>query len=223
MIRAVPLFLIFLFGCIGQDIVQDEIQPEVRLVNAPTSIELGTTFQLHIVIYDNTGMETEIMNPNWSSSNEAVLTVDQTGLATAHSNGKSTVTISGLVEEVMVSESMEITVSEETTFMNLREGNIATTSSYELKGEFEMYVEDGKVIIEFFNDYIADDGLPGLYVYLTNNPTNVSGAYEIGEVMTFSGSHTYELNDVDLFDYNYLLYWCKPFSVKVGEGEIMNL
>jgi len=40
-------------------------------------------------------------------------------------------------------------------------------------------------------------------------------------VVTFDGAHDYILDDnVGLFDYNYLVYFCKPFNVKVGDGEI---
>ncbi len=216
------IFPLAFFGCIGEDIIQDEIPPEVRLVNVPTSIELGTTFQLSISAFNNIGMNTEIESAVWSSSNEMVLTVDQMGLATAHAIGTSIVTVSGLIDGEMVSESVEIEVGEETVFMDLRDGNIRTTSSYILKGDFEMYMEEGELVIEFFDDYVADDGLPGLYVYLTNNPSTVANAYEIGAVTKFSGAHTYQLSDVDLFDYDYLLYYCKPFNVKVGDGEIMD-
>ncbi len=61
MIRKLLLILpLAFFGCIGEDIIQDEIPPEVRLVNVPTSIELGTTFQLNISAFNNIGMNTEI-------------------------------------------------------------------------------------------------------------------------------------------------------------------
>ena len=73
-------------------------------------------------------------------------------------------------------------------------------------------------------DLVTDlDGatsLPGLYVYLTNNPSTVNNAYEIGRVETFNGAHSYRISGVGLNEYDYLLYWCKPFSVKVGDGEI---
>ena len=30
----------------------------------------------------------------------------------------------------------------------------------------------------------------------------------------------HRISGVGLNDYDYLLYWCKPFSVKVGDGEM---
>jgi len=60
-----------------------------------------------------------------------------------------------------------------------------------------------------------------LYVYLTNNPSTTAGALEIGKVTVFEGTHIYTIEgDIPLNQYNYLLYFCKPFNVKVGDGEI---
>ena len=66
----------------------------------------------------------------------------------------------------------------------------------------------------------ACSSLPGLYLYLTNNPNTINGAQEVGEVTIFSGAHSYSIPNTGINEYNYLLYWCKPFSVKVGEGKI---
>ncbi|MEM9549152.1 MAG: hypothetical protein AAGA77_24405, partial [Bacteroidota bacterium] len=62
--------------------------------------------------------------------------------------------------------------------------------------------------------------LPGLYVYLTNNRNTTANALEIGAVEVFNGAHTYTVEDVGINDYKFLLYFCKPFNVKVGDGEI---
>jgi len=49
----------------------------------------------------------------------------------------------------------------------------------------------------------------------------VADAYEIGPVTVFQGAHFYDLpSTISIFDYSYILYWCKPFEVKVGEGQI---
>ena len=58
------------------------------------------------------------------------------------------------------------------------------------------------------------------YIYLGNNPKSIADAHEIGPVTVFQGAHFYDLPTIDLYDYNYILYWCKPFGVKVGEGQI---
>jgi hypothetical protein len=71
------------------------------------------------------------------------------------------------------------------------------------------------------DDYKASTSLPGLYIYLGNNPNSIADAYEIGAVTVFQGAHFYDLPEsIGLYDNSYILYWCKPFGVKVGEGKI---
>ena len=82
-----------------------------------------------------------------------------------------------------------------------------------------MYKRQG-VVIDIDDTYVADAGLPGLYIYLSNNPNSIANALEIGEVTVFEGEHNYEVPNVELNEYNFLVYFCKPFNVKVGDGAI---
>jgi hypothetical protein len=97
---------------------------------------------------------------------------------------------------------------------------LQTTSSYELKGDFVLKEEGGVLKLSFASNYQASTALPGLFIYLTNNPSTSSGAFEIGAVTEFEGAHSYDLpNSIDLMDYEYVLYFCKPFNAKVGDGQ----
>ena len=107
------------------------------------------------------------------------------------------------------------------TLGNLFSGTIATTSSYALKGSFVLEETEDGLTLSIAEDYVASTALPGLYIYLSNNPNTTSGAYEIGAVKVFKGSHSYLLpSSIKLMDYKYILYWCKPFNVPVGEAKI---
>jgi len=79
---------------------------------------------------------------------------------------------------------------------------------------------DGGVALNIADNYKTTSALPGFYVYLTNNPNSINDAVEIGEVTIFEGAHSYEILGVGLTDYDYVLYFCKPFRVKVGDGKI---
>ena len=104
-----------------------------------------------------------------------------------------------------------------------RTGSLQTTSSYLLEGDFVLSEIDGILTLSFASNYKASTALPGLYVYLTNNPNTTSGAYEIGKVTDFNGVHTYTLpSSIGIMDYDYVLYFCKPFNVKVGDGQFDN-
>ena len=90
-----------------------------------------------------------------------------------------------------------------------------------LAGDFTLTDDNGDLTLSLAENYVASSNLPGLYVYLSNNPNSSANAYEIGAVTVFNGAHTYDLPDtIGIYDYQYLLYYCKPFSAKVGVGTI---
>jgi hypothetical protein len=88
------------------------------------------------------------------------------------------------------------------------EGQVRSTSSYLLRGNFRYEYNGEHIILSFDGSYRADRALPGLYVYLTNNPNTPMGGYEIGRVAVFEGEHQYSIpSSIALKDYKYILYW----------------
>jgi hypothetical protein len=220
--------LLFLFSiiaitftsCIKDDIIDDFVEPSIRITTTPDTIVVGSQFQFEFAYFNNVGQQ-ENIDPTWTSSNESLLTIDQTGLATAIEKGEVSITVSYTSNDVNLSESFKVNIGE--VFVEApvgKSGTIATTSSYVLEGDFEIIEEDGRLIISIAENYIASTALPGLFVYLTNNVTTTSGAYEIGPVQTFNGAHTYEIDGIGINEFSHILYFCKPFNVKVGDGEI---
>jgi hypothetical protein len=212
-------------SCVGEDIVDDYVQPVIRIQNIASSIEAGTNHQFGMQFVNNVGQMEEVTG-EWSSADTETLTITNAGLASAIAEGSTTISLSytdQFGETASVSEVINVgpsTVIVEEPMM--RSGTVSTTSSYDLTGEFSLSeipdTEDLK--LSFGGDYVADDGLPGLYVYLSNNPNSVSGALEIGPVEVFEGAHDYTISGLDITTYAYVLYFCKPFNVKVGHGDI---
>ena len=71
------------------------------------------------------------------------------------------------------------------------EGQIRTTSSYTLEGNFRYEHNGTQIILSIDDSYRASSSLPGLYLYLTNNPNSPEDGYEVGAVSVFSGAHSY--------------------------------
>lgn len=221
------LFLFFplclLTSCIGDDIVDDYVQPEIRIQNPVSSIEEGTSYQFNYRFVNNVGQEEQV-SPSWQSADPAILSIDASGLAMALAEGTTSITLSyqdEFGETASVTEPVEVGASTVVVEPTFRMGTIATTSSYELTGDFELSeLPNGSLSLSFAANYVADDGLPGLYVYLSNNPNSRSGALEIGPVEVFRGAHEYVITGAQLDQYAYVLYFCKPFNVKVGHGDI---
>ncbi len=210
-------------GCIEDDFLDDRVDPVLRFTNSIDSIEIETEFQLNTLFSNNVGRE-ETPSLTWTSLNPEIISVNSTGLITALSPGTATIEVSYTTSEgVNLADQMSIVVGESTVIVieEERTGIIETTTFYVLEGAFKIKATDaGGVLIDIDETYIADDGLPGLYIYLSNNPNSIANALEISEVTTFSGAHSYEVPDVGLNDYNFLVYFCKPFNVKVGDGDI---
>ncbi len=214
-------FIVILsYACVGDDFIDDFVQPELRINNPIENLQIGTDYQFEATYFNNIGLP-ETAQIEWSSSNENIVSISQSGLVSGVNSGQ--VIISAAVNgETDVIESFELSVTEAETLesSDIISGAIQTTSSYVLEGDFTIDSDDqGGIVIEFGEDYRASTTLPGLYLYLSNNPNSINGAFEVGMVQVYSGAHTYEIDDVNTSEYGYLLYFCKPFNVKVGDGK----
>jgi len=211
-------FVLILASCIGDDIIEDFVEPQVRISNMPQSIATDTTIVITPVFLNDVGQETNATF-EFESSDENVFSIDQTGLLTPVAEGAATLTVSTSYKDRSYSGSTDINISSVTVVAETsKSGTIRTTSTYLLTGSMTIEETDDGLLIDIADDYEASRALPGLYVYLTNNINTTAGALEIGMVEVFEGAHTYTLPDVSLEDYSHILYFCKPFGVKVGDG-----
>ncbi len=216
------LFFVFLLqGCIKDDFVNDTTDPVLRITTNVDTLALGTTFQFAEMYLNNIGIEEQVA-ARWSSSDETVISISNDGLATALELGSSTISVQYDDDEGLpLSDDVLVHVGETmSTSTQIFNGNIATTSSYLLEGDFTFSEDGSGVLLEFASNYKASTALPGLYVYLSNNRNSIANAFEIGVVETFNGAHSYDVSNVGINDYSYLVYFCKPFNVKVGDGVI---
>lgn len=218
------LTLSSLVSCIGEDIIDDQVDAAIKINNPLVSLAVGETYQFEATYTNNIGKE-ENKEFIWTSSDNSIVSIDNKGLATGIQTGEAILTVSTKENPSLTTTTTTLQITNETVVANQsRKGTIVSTSSYALKGNFTLDAIPNENIVKLSisNDYSASTALPGLHVYLTNNPNSINGAYEIGPVTVFSGAHFYNINDqeVQLNQYNYVLYWCKPFSVKVGEGKI---
>ncbi|MEO0627390.1 MAG: Ig-like domain-containing protein [Bacteroidota bacterium] len=219
--------LLFCWSCIGDDFINDFVDPEIRINTTPDSLTIDSSFQYSARYFNNVGVETDVQF-DWLSSDPSIASVDGLGNVTAHTLGS--VEISASYSDGMNTASATATLhTAETPIVIIEEqpdtlvGRVETTTFYTLRGDFTLRedLDQGTIVLSFADDYRADTALPGLYVYLSNNPNTTANAYEIGEVTNFSGAHQYTIPDVAIDQYAYVLYFCKPFNVKVGDGEIL--
>jgi len=216
------LSIIGLTSCVGDDFIDDFVQPELRVNAVPETIMLGEAHALQVTFLNNVGQPTE-QPIEYGSSETTVLSISDIGIITTHAVGSSDVTISTEYEGELLQQSYTIAVTTEATEpteLATKSGQISTTSSYRLTGGFEIAETASGISINIAEDYVASRALPGLYVYLTNNRNTTVGALEIGKVQVFEGMHSYDIEGVSINDFSHILYFCKPFGVKVGDGAI---
>ena len=293
--RPLSLWICLLFlACIGEDFVDDYVDPNLRITNAIISIREGLSYQFEALFFDESGREVNNPTLEWSAIPPTAVEIQSDGTLKAWETGNVLLTVStiGLQgDTIEASFSFEITpkvVSEVTTTTTevsssttdtattttdtatsttetststtdtatstsntssstdtnndnsdgtdeegeevdngivvapqFFEGQIRTTSSYTLEGNFRYEHNGTQIILSLDDTYRASSSLPGLYLYLTNNPNSPEDGYEVGGVSVFSGEHSYTLPaSIGLMDYKYLLYWCKPFRVKVGDAQL---
>lgn len=216
-----------LYCCIGTDIVDDFVEPRVMLGNPISAMVVGDSYQFEGAYFNNIGVN-EPAAFQWTSSNVAVLEVDEQGNGLAKSPGTTSIkfTANDVSDSVMLMVFDPETIDEDSLrdtqqTPGIRTAPLKTVSSYQLEGSATLN-ENGGLKLELSDDFATTDALPGLYMYLTNNLSTVNNALEIGAVEKFSGSQVYEIpGDVKINDYSHILFYCKPFRVAVGTGEFM--
>ncbi len=214
------IFTLFIWGCIKDDFIDDFVEPTLRIDTLVDTLAIDSFFQFEAIYLNNVGVAAEVPI-EWSSSLPEIISITSDGLAQALQFGSSIISVQHSDGTTILKDSIKVSVGGITTMtMEERGGTIASTSSYTLTGDFILFEEGNSLILELSDNYQASTALPGLYVYLTNNRNTTANALEIGAVQIFSGAHSYTIENTGINDYNYILYFCKPFNVKVGDGEI---
>ena len=217
---SVSVLVLFLVSCIGDDFLDDMIDPELRITASIQELGIGDSFQFEKIYLNNVGEE-EIVEAFWTTSNTAIIDISETGLATAVAPGNAIISVSTFVDNAQLIRSVEVTVGAETiqTASSIS-GQIRTTTFYTLEGSFTLSQEGDDLLLEIGSDYEASSALPGLYIYLSNNINSIANALEIEEVEVFSGAHEFLIPDTSLQDFAFIVYFCKPFNVKVGDATL---
>ena len=190
---------------------------EVSSDNGLTVIAPGEELQLNGVALNASGIQvpsgSELLE--WTSSDENVATVDQEGLVTGVSNGEVTITVSGSE----ANGSIDLVVGESSTLT--RTASFQGLSGYSTSGDATLETNsDGALTLRFAENFKAQNG-PGLYVYLSNSPSQITGAIELDKLARTEGAQTYIVPaNVGLTDFNHIVLYCKPFGVGFGTAPL---
>lgn len=209
-----------LVGCIGTDIVEDIIVDQSLSINDRLlTLAIGESFQFEADFFDELG-EQASADIIWESSDEAIMSITSEGLASAVTQGDVIIrAISGSARD-----SVMVSASSTTTFAAAeRSGNFIGLRDYDVRGTFTLTENGDDLELTFSSNFIASRG-PGLFVFLSNSATRVTGGVEVGQLMQNSGAQTYTISgtQAQLGTYNHVLIYCRPFGVAFGTGQFDN-
>lgn len=217
--KTISILLLTAFtGCIGTDILDLEIVPRrVEITLAVDSLRVGDNFQFMADYFDSTGSQMPA-NIGWRSSDESVITIDNEGLASALVKG--TAIIYATVNDIQ--DSIPVVAGEQTSVMvTERSGSFQGRGSYRVEGQFTLKpATDAGTQLELIldNNFSTSNG-PGLYVYLSNSGTSITGGLNLGKLKSNSGAQSYEVpEEVNLNTYDFAVVYCQPFGVAFGFG-----
>tara|TARA_R110000796_G_scaffold118864_1_gene232760 strand:+ start:130038 stop:130706 length:669 start_codon:yes stop_codon:yes gene_type:complete len=210
------LSMAWLSSCIGTDIVEDIAVPEtISISNAIDSLKVGESYTFSADYFNGLGEPVQAMIA-WSSSDPSIISIEQTGSAQAIAAGN--VYIKAVKGNN--ADSVKVNAGNTTSVLaNKRQGTFMGRNNYSVSGNFSLQEVNGDLTLIFDDNFRSSNG-PGLYVYLSNQPTNITGGEEVGKLMKNSGAQSYSIAaNVQLTTYNYVLIYCKPFGVPFGTGS----
>lgn len=120
-------------GCIGTDF-EPEVQPIIRLIGVPENVHVSGTYLFDAMYMNELGMEEEVTFI-WASSNTAVLSVDQNGVAQAMSAGFTTLSVS--FGELILETSIAVFPSEESVMITESPDSLSVGQTFTLRAEYQ--------------------------------------------------------------------------------------
>lgn len=171
-------------------------------INEISSLNINSNHQ-YTIIYGGTTVIT------WESSNSAVATINaNTGLVTAVAIGNTTITATTTKGGEVLTDTTDLEIIATNSRTAIMSG------SYDLSGTVTLT----SLSLVFSDDFNVNTA-PGGYFYLSNNPNSIVGGIQVSEQLTKrSGTWTIPLNNIGINDYKYLIFWCRPFNVYLGNG-----
>ena len=191
---------------------------KVEIAEASNILTIGQSVTLTATVKNVNDQIISGKTISWQSSNDLVLSVSSSGVATAKANGTASVMAS---VEGIVSNPVIFSIGN-----TIRTGMFVKSGGYEASGTCNLRKENDKLILKFENDFKTSFAL-GTYIYLANTSTNAttvkSAGLELAQI-TQNGMHSFNITAINsavkIDDYKYVIILCKPATVIFGYAEL---
>ena len=183
----------------------------VVIKNDTNKLFKGEQYQFEAEVLNGFGVKINT-SVSWSSSDSSVLSISNSGLADALSQGVANITATA---EGVNSSPVQMAVLEGAN--GRRSGNFQDENGYSVSGSVEMRPASGNNFELSFTNFNCQPG-PALYIYLGNSTT---AGIEIDELKQLTGDFVVPLPaNIQLNDYQYVLIWCKSANAAFGSARL---
>ncbi len=115
-----------------------------------------------------------------------------------------------------VYEGMDM-MGDEQSIVVVKSGNFDGLAGHSGEGLAKIIEIDGSTFLRF-EDFEVTNG-PDLRVYITQDG-DIKNGIHLENLKGSKGNQNYELNDIDIEQYNSVVIYCQPFGVYFGEAEL---
>lgn len=190
----------------------------VSITTATSALVVGQSAQLQASVQSVAGTELPGEVVTWQTSNAAVLSVNETGRVTAAGEGAATVTAA--VGHVM---SLPRAITVTPVGGSTRSGSFAGNLGYSVSGTATLRQTGSTISLVLESNFATSNG-PGLFVYLAKTAAgslNSQNSISLGNLQSTSGIQTYAVPaSVSLTDFDYVVIYCLPFTVRFGTAQL---
>ena len=195
---------------------EENIPEQITIIDFKPVLNVEETYTLVAQFFDTSGVLSTTTTIHWSSTNEAVVSIDQNGVATAKSVGMATIKASAGLQPV--ESEMEVTVIQPSE----RQVNLQGNGGYNISGTGVLRKNsEGNLILELKGVVVSG---PGPYFYLSNHSKNINNGINLGK--SSNGDFEFDITSIDpnatINSYDYLVVWCKPYGITLGFGQFDN-
>jgi len=178
-------------------------------------LNIGGTLQFTAVARNLNGDILSGKTFSWRSSDAAIATMSNAGLATGVK--------AGIVNVIATADGVESLPARLAILGTSRSGTFTKRpgTSYNVSGTATLEQRlDGSLVLSFGSDFSSSNG-PGLEVFLSTTNAVGSNSLNLGRLQQTSGAQSYNVSaGVTLTTYNWVIIHCVPFNVTFGYAQL---
>ncbi len=193
---------------------------EIVINDGENNIMVGEMFTLQATARNISGDNLDNITFSWISDDNSIITINNNGLVTGISIGETAIRAS--YKDI---SSEDFIIAVEAAFISQKRiGTYISGRGTSTSGTLTLSESSGSSLTLRLNDDFTGAGIPGPVLFLSNSPQVTAASSRIGQVISGDvSSHnnqTFNISNVGLEDYDYVIYHCEPYNIVYGVFEL---